>query len=141
MQSGSRRAVMARYTVSLLVLLLLGCGTVQRWGRGTDLEKSTHNYGIAIRWGQYEVAKAFIRDPEVRAETLSFEAFKKIKVTSYEVLRREMSEDQLFAEQIVEIEYYLEGYMKEKKIIDNQIWEYDQKEKRWYLKTGLPDFR
>ena len=132
---------MAKYTASFLVLLLLGCGTVQRWGRGTDLENSTRSYGIAIRWGQYEVAKAFIRDTEVRAETLSYEVFKKIKVTSYDVLRREMSEDQLFAEQTVEIEYYLEGYMKQKKIIDNQIWEYDQKEKRWYLKTGLPDFK
>lgn len=130
-----------KYAASFLVLLLLGCGTVQRWGRGTELENTTRNYGMAIRWGEYEVAKAFIRDPEVRAETLSYERFKKIKVTSYEVLKREMSENRLFAEQTAEIEYYHEGTLKEKKIIDNQIWEYGQKEKKWYLKTGLPDFK
>jgi len=29
----------------------------------------------------------------------------------------------------------------EKTLIDDQMWEYDDTEKAWYLRSGLPDFR
>jgi hypothetical protein len=65
----------------------------------------------------------------------------KIKITSYKPRERNTSEDTLQANQTVEIKYYNTDYLIVKTIIDKQLWEYDEKQKAWYLESALPDFK
>ncbi len=65
---------------------------------------------------------------------------RKIKVSLYTVRNRDVEKEELRAMQVVEIRYYHIDYMIEKVLIDKQQWEYDASEKKWHLKSGLPDF-
>jgi hypothetical protein len=114
---------------------------VKEWTRADELNVSTKAYGHAIRWGEYDTAIALIREPEGKEKKYSYEELKKIKVTDYELLQRTPSSDLMQAVQVAEIQYYRVDQMKEKSLIDSQLWEYDLEEKRWYLTTGLPDFK
>jgi len=62
-------------------------------------------------------------------------------VTSYEILTRDLSEDNFQATQTVEIKYFYKDRLKEKSIIDRQLWEFDEASDAWRLKTGLPRFQ
>lgn len=128
---------MAKYLLSLFVIFVIGCSTMKSWSRMDKLEPETQAYGHAIRWGDYKGAKAFTKNQETE---LTFEHFKSVKVTSYQEIHREVSDDMFKAAQIVEIKYFYKDKLKEKTIIDRQLWEYDEEDKIWYLTTGLPRF-
>ena len=132
---------MAKYVLSLCVLLLVGCTTFQGLSRLSSLESTSKAYGKAIRWGEYQVANRFIKTQETDRQSPNLKKLEKIKVTSYEPMEINTSEDKLQAHQTVEIKYYNTDYLIEKTLIDKQLWEYDAKQKAWYLQGALPDFK
>jgi hypothetical protein len=80
-------------------------------------------------------------EPSEREENPPDESFyKRIKVTEYRVKKTAFSEDEAQAIQIVEISYYKIDNVVVKSFSDHQLWEWDPKDKRWYLKSGLPAF-
>lgn len=78
---------------------------------------------------------------DTQRQAVNLKKLRKTKVTSYELLDREISKDKLLARQSVEIKYYKLDSMIEKTLIDTQVWEYDREEKTWRLQGGLPDFK
>jgi hypothetical protein len=109
--------------------------------RLAQFEDISYAYGQAIRWGDYEMANGFIKKQETDQEVLNDDKFDKIRVTSYELLNSNPSEDKLRVHQDVKITYFKVNQMIEKTLIDRQLWEYDETEKAWYLQSGTPDFR
>jgi hypothetical protein len=132
---------MVRYGLGLCLLLLVGCATIQGNLRLGEFDEISSSYGTAIRWKQYGVAAGFIKGREPDRMASDLEGLNKICVTSYEVLDRDISEDKLRIEQIVRIAYFNTAHVVEKRLFDKQLWEYDETDKTWYLKSGLPDFR
>lgn len=132
---------MFKYILGLCVLLLVGCASVQGAFRVAKFDEVSSTYEKAIRWKRYDVAKGFIkgREPEHKEPTL--EALNKIRVTSYKVLNRGISEDNLRVEQTVRIAYHSTDQPTERSLVDTQLWEYDETQETWYLESGLPDFR
>ena len=90
---------MLRHASLIFLICLIGCTTMKTWKRVDKLEPATDAYGRAMRWGNYKEATAFIKDTD---PGVSFEAFSRIKVTSYKVINREISADQFQAAQAVE---------------------------------------
>lgn len=131
---------MARNAMTVLLILLMGCSSMKAMSRGKALEPATSAYARAIQWGDYKLAKAFTGKQETTDQEPSFETFNRIKVTSYEILTRDVSEDNFQATQAVEIKYFYKDQLKEKSIIDRQLWEFDEAADAWRLKTGLPRF-
>jgi hypothetical protein len=109
--------------------------------RLSSLESTSKAYGQAIRWGEYQVASSFVRTQGTDGESPNLKKLEKIKVISYKPTERNTSEDKLQAHQAVEIKYYNTDYLIEKTLIDKQLWEYDTKQKAWYLQSALPDFK
>jgi len=132
---------MAKYVLSLCVLLLVGCTTFQGLSRLSSLESTSEAYEKAMRWGEYQLASSFIKTQETDGESPNLKELEKIKITSYKPTGRNTSEDKLQAHQTVEIKYYNTDYLIEKTLIDKQLWEYDTKQKAWYLQSALPDFK
>lgn len=132
---------MTKYALSLCVLLLVGCTTFQESSRLNSLESTSEAYGKAIRWGEYQVAYGFIKTQGTEPQPPNFKGLEKIKVISYEPNERNTSQDMLQARQAVEIKYYNTDYLILKTIVDTQLWEYDTKQKIWYLQGPLPDFK
>ena len=52
-----------------------------------------------------------------------------------------MSADGMTLEQVIEIHYYNENTLREKKLIDRQKWVYVQDTEIWYLDGPLPSFK
>jgi len=132
---------MAKYVLSLCVLLLVGCTTFQGLSRLTSLESTSEAYEKAMRWGEYQLASSFIKPQGTDGESPNLKKLEKIKITSYKPTGRNTSEDKLQAHQTVEIKYYNTDYLIEKTLIDKQLWEYDEEQKAWYLQSALPDFK
>jgi len=135
---------MKRFSVmGLCILLLLGCSAVEMVREKTRMDRfadTTKSYGQAIQWQQWYVAKAFIKDPDV-ADLSDVEALKKFQVISYDLIDADVSDDKTEAVQAIGIRYYHTERLKEKSLVDRQEWKYDEEDKRWYLHTGLPDFK
>jgi guanylate kinase len=121
-------------------MILSGCATLAEKEKAEALEEITTKYGRAIRFGYMELAKIFLRSPESMQKDYMVNVTG-IKVTSYEVVNKALSTDKLEAQQVVEIQYYYTDKLIEKTLHDVQIWKYDVSEEKWYLHSGLPDFK
>jgi hypothetical protein len=98
-------------------------------------------YGEAILWSHYEAANLYRKSGAAAGETTDFEKLKNIKVAMYDVMQVDLSEDKRRVNQVVEIKYYKLDNMIIKTVRDEQLWEYDSDEDRWYLSSGLPQFK
>jgi len=132
---------MVRYVLSLCVLFTVGCSGLQGKYRLAQFEDISSAYGQAIRWGHYDVANGFRKKQETDHEAWNVDKLNKIRVTSYELLNSNPTEDKFRVHQAVKIRYFNADQMIEKTLIDKQLWEYDNTEKAWHLQSGLPDFR
>ena len=132
---------MAKYVLSLCILLLVGCATYQGLSRLSSLESTSKAYEKAMRWGEYQLASSFIKTQGTDGQSLDLKKLENIKITSYKSIEKNTPEDKLQAHQTVEIKYYNTDYLIEKTLIDKQLWEYDEEQKAWYLQSALPDFK
>ena len=118
----------------LFCLLLVACASEKR---NMGLKKSLNLYDSSLRWGEFAKAKKLQKD---RDGTLDYGFLKDIKVTSVEEKERNISEDGLKVDRVVEIKYYDRRVGMEKTIFDKEIWLYDTDRGLWSLDSELPDF-
>jgi len=131
---------MNKYLLSILIIILVGCASLENKQKLSSLEISTDRYGDAIRWGYLEMADGFRKGADKDSESTDFSKLKKIRVTSYEILNRTISDNHAEATQHVEIKFYYIDQMIEKTIIDKQVWKYDHAGETWFLHGNLPYF-
>ena len=125
----------------LPAVFLLGCATAGKLYQNYEFEKVEDKYEKAIRWSDYRIANTFRKDAASEDHPPDFDRLNQFKVTSYSVKERTQLMDQSQVRQTVEIGYYRADSLIEKKVTDNQIWEYNKEQGRWYLLTGLPAFK
>ncbi len=138
-----RRAV---FIAALSSVLLAACASLSMdkiKSKETILEETLKTYAATIRWGDMTQALAFV-DPKYRQAhpltDLDIARYRQVQVTSYnEQPAAPMSADEVG--QTVEIGLVNINTQTARSIIDRQIWRYDEKEKHWWLMTGLPDIR
>ena len=129
-----------KYFLLIATIILAGCATTEEDKRMETLSKTTDQYRIAIRWGLYETADN-LREAGGNKDNSAVERLKKIKVTAYKSVYRDVSKDGTEAKHVIEIKYYHTDYMVEKTIIDKQLWKYNSDTKTWHLQGGLPEFK
>lgn len=107
-----------------------------------QFEAMQSKYASAIRWNEFEMAWGLV-DPEYRSKNplsdLEKERLKQIQVTGYTEKTQTFLMDGGI-EQTVEIRLINRNTQAERKVLDTQVWRWDEKAKRWWLATGLPDF-
>lgn len=133
-------SVMKKLVVIWCIFLLAGCAHFKEISRVDSLERISVLYEKTLRWGSYEEAVLFMEGgPE--QQITNIEELKEFKVTSYELLSRDISPDMFNAQQTVEIKYYHNQYLIERTLVDRQVWKYNSESKTWLLNSGLPHFR
>jgi hypothetical protein len=125
----------------LLALLLSGCAAVDDSKKTITYDKALWKYETAIRWVDFGTANSMRRLEDPAAYTPSPELLRSIRVTSYNVMNKSLSEDHAEMKLTVEIVYYNDTTMRLSTITDNQVWEYDYEIKDWYISTPLPPFK
>jgi hypothetical protein len=107
----------------------------------TILEDTLKNYAATIRWGDMLQAQAFV-DPAYRQahpmSDLDMQRYRQVQVTAYNDQPAAPLND-LEVAQTVEIGLVNINTQGARSIIDRQVWRYDEKQKHWWLMTGLPD--
>ncbi len=121
-------------SIFLICLLLVACASEKR---NMGLKNSLDLYDSSLRWGEFSKAKKLQKDQD---EVLDYNFLKDIKVTSVEEKERNISDDGLQVDRVVEIRYYDRRVGIEKTIFDKEIWLYDPERELWGLDSELPDF-
>ena len=107
----------------------------------TILEDTLKEYAATIRWGDMTKALAFV-DPAYRQahplSDLDLQRYHQVQVTAYnDEPAAPLSQNEVG--QTVEIGLVNINTQQARSVIDHQIWRYEEKGKRWWLTTGLPD--
>ena len=107
----------------------------------TILEDTLKNYAATIRWGDMLQAQAFV-DPAYRQahplSDLDMQRYRQVQVTAYNDQPAAPFNENEVA-QTGEIGLVNVNTQAARSIIDRQVWRYDEKQKHWWLMTGLPD--
>lgn len=136
---------MRRYLIGCLLLLstvLVGaCASTEIRSKQTVLEETLRSYAATIRWGDIAQGVTFL-DPKYREAHpqtgLELARFKQIRISGYEDQpATPVSADEVT--QTVQISLINIHTQQERGIVDHQTWRYDEKAKRWWLTSGLPD--
>jgi len=109
----------------------------------TILEDTLKNYAATIRWGDMLQAQAFV-DPAFRQAhpmtDLDMQRYRQVQVTAYND-QPAAPLNELEVAQTVEIGLVNINTQAARSIIDHQVWRYDEKQKHWWLMTGLPNIQ
>jgi len=123
----------------LMVVLLAGCPQTKE---DKDLSETLLQYETFVRWAEWDGAAGFVA-PEYLEENpisnLDLERLRLFRVTNYQVRSSAPVENGDGLLQTVEIRMYNKNQARERSIIDEQYWKYNQESKRWFLHSGLPD--
>jgi len=121
-------------------LALAGCAQVDVREKAYRLETTIQAYRKALRWGEYQAAHGFVRRRDGAEPALDAELLESIRVTDYEVVRREVIDEASEAVVVTHINFYHADSGRVRNLADQQLWYYDEKDDRWFLDGGLPDF-
>ena len=105
------------------------------------LDETLRGYAGVIRWGNFEEAASYVHPDTLAAHPLSaldIDRYHQVRVSTYnETGLRHVGEHEVH--QSVEIGIINNNTQQARSVIDNQVWQYDLKEKRWWLMSGLPN--
>jgi len=125
-------------TLTVIALLFCGCGSIAESRKADALDAALSSYRTAIRWGHYELAYGLVAPDHRKGVPANI---KDVEVTSYEAVQPPVIRTTDTATEIVHIEYVLRDTQRVQSLTDRQLWRYDPKDNKWWLESGLPDFK
>ena len=133
------KSILRILIMSGLAVLLTACPQTKK-DRG--LSETLTQYETIVRWAQWDAAVDFV-SPEYQKEhpitRLELDRLRLFRVTQYKLRSAIQIEDGTGMVQVVEIRLFNKSQARERTIIDEQLWKYDEELKRWFLHSGLPD--
>jgi hypothetical protein len=123
----------------LAMLLLSGCQTMGK-KKQNALEQTLRTYQTTARWGHLDSLYVFLQ-PELAGKTKLPDGLDNIRVTKYEVLQPAVATEETSTTQSAMIYYLFRDRQVERKLMDHQIWEYDEETNRWFRTNPIPEFR
>jgi hypothetical protein len=122
-----------------LAVLLSGCPQTKE---EKGLTETLQQYETIIRWAQWDAATDFV-SPEYLLENpitrLDLDRLRLFKVTQYNVRSSAPVDGGNGLLQVAEIRMFNKNQARERTIIDEQYWKYNELTERWQLHSGLPD--
>ena len=119
--------------------LLLGCPQSKE---DKDLSETLKQYETIIRWAQWDAAVNFISteyQEEHPITRLDMDRLRLFRVTQYILRTTTPVDDGMGVRQTVELHIFNKNQARERVIIDEQYWKYNEERERWLLHSGLPD--
>jgi hypothetical protein len=124
----------------LLTLLLAGCQSLGEIKADKKLKSTLRTYSVVLRWGNIQDAYAMLL-PELLAKTTIPDNFDNVRVLSYEVVTGPTALSETSTTQTAMILYVFRDRQVQKRIVDQQLWEYDQETERWSRANPIPEFK
>ena len=122
-----------------LATLISGCPKTKE---EKGLSETLLQYETIVRWAQWDAAADFIA-PEYLEENpisrLELDRLRLFRVTQYTIRSAIPVNDGDGLVQVVEIKMFNKNQARERTIINEQIWKYNEETERWQMHSGLPD--
>jgi len=121
-----------------VVLLFAACSSMEQAGMNKKLQLQLQSYDHAVRWGDLEEMYAFVKpgdEPLVVPGGLA-----NVRVTAYEPLTTITEAQGRKVRRRVKIQYLHRDRQVVKTLIDEQLWEYDDKLEQWFRVNPPPEF-
>ena len=130
----------------LRMLVILGLATLltacPKTKEESDLSDTLLKYDTVVRWAQWDAAVDFV-SPEYLDEhpvtRLDLDRLRLFRVTQYTVRSAVNVDEGKGLMQEVEIRMFNKNQARERTVLDEQYWKYDEERERWFLHSGLPD--
>jgi hypothetical protein len=122
-----------------LMLTLVGCQSLAERKQSSRLEDVLRKYEGVIRWGTIDQASRFYRPAEM--EGMVSKPAGEMRVTHYEVVQGPTLVEDNKAIQTAVIQFVFVESQIVRELIDQQTWEYEPEEERWYLTSPAPIFK
>ena len=106
------------------------------------LSETLLQYETIVRWAQWDAATDFVSPEYLKDNPISrldLDRLRLFKVTQYLVRSSAPVNEGKGYLQTVEIRMFSKNQARERIIIDNQVWQYNEITERWQLHSGLPD--
>jgi len=119
--------------------LLLGCPQTKQ---ESNLSETLKQYETIIRWAQWDAAVNFVSSEYLKEHPitrLEMDRLRLFRVTRYILRSSTPVDDGMGLTQVVELHIFNKNQARERIIIDNQYWKYNEDRQRWLLHSGLPD--
>ncbi len=139
-ENAVRRSILVLF--ALLAAVLLG-GCASAGGSKNDkLLEAQNAFSGAVRWGDFEGAWGLI-EPEYREKhpitPLQLARYGQIQVSGYRDIGSSMLDDGS-AVRDIEIGVVNRHTLAERSVRYRERWHWDETQKRWWLRSSLPDF-
>lgn len=125
--------------IVLLAGLVTACQTLEERQRAQTLQDTLRSYEATLRWSSGQHVAKFRDseqdDTEIRPED------KNIRITHYEVVQGPTMLGDKRAIQTAVIQYVLQDRQIVREITDQQFWDYDEAQEKWYLSSQVPVFK
>lgn len=133
------RTLRAGLILLVTTLLLGGCQSLGDKKKYDALTLTLRAYENTLRWGDIEQAYGYLR-PEQVTDVQIPPGLDNIRLTNYEVIAPKTPLGEHGISQTVLIHYIEQDRQMEKKLTDQQVWEYDPVAQRWHLISKVPEF-
>jgi len=124
-----------------VVLVLAGCAANMR---NDALTSTLTAYGNAVRWNGLQSALQFVDPAELKAHPptdFDLARYRQVQVSDYDDGAGPVPLGDNEVQQTVRISFVNIHTQAERSITVRQVWRYDEKLKRWWLESGLPDIQ
>ena len=120
------------FILGILLVFTSGCQSMSERRRDESLGSTLNLYGKVLRWqGPHEQGSMLV-NPEQTPK------YRGITVTSYQVVSNPVKTGENSAHQTAAIEYVHHDNQVIRRIIDQQIWEYDSENEIWLRENPPP---
>jgi hypothetical protein len=131
----------SKLTILGLLLLIAGCAGLAGYHKKDKFFQTSRAFENAMRWSDFDSAKAFLKDSETEDKLADEAKLKMIRVTDYQVKETMVASDETEVLQLVDIQYYRVDSLIVRTLQDRQLWQWNSDKKMWYLKSGFPNFK
>ena len=134
--------------LTLRTILILGLAALltacPKTKEEQDLSDTLLQYDTVIRWAQWDAAVDFIAPDyleEHPVSRLDLDRLRLFRVTQYSVRSAIPTDNEEGKSliQVVEIKMFNKNQARERVVIDEQVWKFNEETGRWQLHSGLPD--
>lgn len=122
-----------------MAVLISGCPQTKD---DSDLSETLNQYETIIRWAQWDAAVSFVSEEyqeEHPISRLDLDRLRLFRVTKYTVRTSVPVDGGKGLLQVVEVRMFNKNQARERSIIDEQHWKFNEETERWKLHSGLPD--
>ena len=124
------------FLLSIWFIANIGCSAIDEISSKGAFQDTTKAYASSMRWSDFDTATLLVKQPNLPGP----DVLSNIKITTYEVKQHLVVQEGHKIRQLAGISYFKKSDMLLKTISVEEIWEYHQEEKVWYLTKGFPDF-